>query len=205
MEWSTPTIRKPSTSSSTQHVPQLQQDTPNYAWSFELITPEDGLVLESDERLLEISFDFLMYQNHRAVLGDCADRFGYEFPIRFDFLDTFDKELVSKPAPIDEEPGWRRLHLPTHPELLFDVQRLEFTGQVKLETDGSCQVLSLVDRQSVTLVTANGIRQHFNYAETFVVPAAARQYQPINDSDQPVQVVVAYVKPNHARLERTTG
>ncbi|MEZ4518754.1 MAG: hypothetical protein R3C44_18710 [Chloroflexota bacterium] len=31
-----------------------------------------------------------MYHDHHAVLGECADQFGFEFPIRFDFLDTFD-------------------------------------------------------------------------------------------------------------------
>ena len=30
-----------------------------------------------------------MYRNHRAILGDSADRFGYDFPVRFNFLDTF--------------------------------------------------------------------------------------------------------------------
>ena len=31
-----------------------------------------------------------MYHNARAILGDCYSRFGTSFPIRFDFLDTFE-------------------------------------------------------------------------------------------------------------------
>jgi mannose-6-phosphate isomerase class I len=68
---------------------ELPQDEPNYAWSFELISPENGLVFGDGNYVSEVSFDWLMYRNHRAVLGDSADRFGYDFPIRFDFLDTF--------------------------------------------------------------------------------------------------------------------
>ncbi len=71
-----------------QHIPQLPQDEINYAWSFELITPENGLVFRANDYTLEVSFDFLMMHDHQAILGNAAERFGYEFPIRFDFLDT---------------------------------------------------------------------------------------------------------------------
>jgi mannose-6-phosphate isomerase class I len=71
-----------------RHIPDLPRDVPNHAWSFELISPENGLLLEGDTLLLETGFDSLMIHAAERVLGEGAARFGREFPIRFDYLDT---------------------------------------------------------------------------------------------------------------------
>lgn len=73
----------------------LNPDVINYAWSFELIAPENGIVLENEGRLLEVSFDSLLFHNSNAILGKAAKRFGYHFPIRFDFLDTMNGAPLS--------------------------------------------------------------------------------------------------------------
>lgn len=67
----------------------LNPDKPNFAWSFELISPENGIVLNKNGKNLEFSFDYLMYQENKRVLGENAARkFKYQWPIRLDYLDT---------------------------------------------------------------------------------------------------------------------
>lgn len=72
-----------------EHLEGLNTAEINYAWSFELITPENGLVFEHNGYLQEVAFDFLMLLQYRQILGMHAETFGTYFPIRFDFLDTF--------------------------------------------------------------------------------------------------------------------
>ena len=86
-----------------------------------------------------------------------------------------EQELISKPQIIEEGDGYQIVHLPTHPAHFYDVHRLDFDGSVEVETNGSCHSMSLVEGESVILETEGGHRTHFNYAETFVIPAAARE------------------------------
>jgi mannose-6-phosphate isomerase class I len=325
-----------------EHIPQLPRDVPNYAWSFELISPENGIMFESDGRLLEVSFDMVMYHDYRSILGICADRFGVEIPIRFDFLDTFDggnlsvqchprtefirrefgenftqdetyyildcepgarvylgfrgetdsnefraelersfregaeidierfvntepahkhdlllipngtihcsginnlvleisatpyiftfkmydwmrrdldgnfrplnidrawdnlyfdrrgerieREFVSKPHTLATGDDWRLIHLPTHPEHFYDVHRYEFATAVEVATGNNAHVLNLVEGESI-IVETNGRQMRINYAETFIVPAAAGKYRMINEGGSEAKVIVAFVKP----------
>lgn len=324
-------------------MPDLAQEVPNYAWSFEIIAPENGIMISSGGTLLEVSFDMLMFHDAAAMLGEAAERFGTEFPIRFDFLDTvrggnlsvqchprpdyirrhfgenftqdetyyildcvegarvylgfqedidpdafraelershregavidieqyvnsepasrgdlflipngtihcsgagnlvleisatpyiftfkmydwmrrdldgnlrplniaraFDnlyferrgaqvqRELLSRPRVTAEGDGWRVLHLPTHREMFYDVERLEFSTSIDAETRGACHVMNVVHGSSVMLETANGMRARFNYAETFIVPAAAGAYRLVNEGPGQAEVVRAFVKP----------
>ena len=65
-------------------------DAPNLAWSYELITPESGLLLGDDDAV-EVGFELLMAAEGERILGpDVAARFGMSFPIRFDYLDTLE-------------------------------------------------------------------------------------------------------------------
>jgi len=78
-----------------EHVEGLDPRAPNYAWSFELIVPENGVLFASEGVLLEVPFHALHAQEYAAILGRHAERFRDLFPIRFDWLDTVDGANLS--------------------------------------------------------------------------------------------------------------
>jgi mannose-6-phosphate isomerase class I len=61
----------------------------NYAWGFDCVPEENSLLLEFGAVTLEIPSINLVLRHPTSVLGGRVfERFGAEFPIRFDFLDT---------------------------------------------------------------------------------------------------------------------
>ena len=67
----------------------LNGESPNYGWCFDCVPEENSLLLEFGDTRLEIPAINLVFDQPRALLGESVRaRFGDEFPIRFDMLDT---------------------------------------------------------------------------------------------------------------------
>jgi mannose-6-phosphate isomerase class I len=67
----------------------LDPSASNYAWCFDCVPEENSLLLEAGGRVVEIPALDVVVREPRALLGERTfARFGAEFPIRFDFLDT---------------------------------------------------------------------------------------------------------------------
>jgi mannose-6-phosphate isomerase class I len=72
-----------------EEVCDLPRDVPNHAWCFDCVPEENSLLLGFGKHRVEVPAIDLVFQEPRALLGDAVfARFGAEFPIRFDFLDT---------------------------------------------------------------------------------------------------------------------
>jgi mannose-6-phosphate isomerase class I len=73
-----------------ERVCNLPEDgAPNHAWCFDCVPEENSLLLGFGEHRVEIpAIDLVFAQPERLLGQDVYRRFGDEFPIRFDFLDT---------------------------------------------------------------------------------------------------------------------
>ncbi|ANH81420.1 hypothetical protein A8C56_10885 [Niabella ginsenosidivorans] len=152
--------------------------------------------------VLEISstpyiFTFKMYDWLQVDLNGepRAINIGHAFNnLRFEYKGNYvTQELISKPRLIEEGSDWELYHLPTHSSHFYDVHRAEFDSRISLTTNDSCNILMLVEGTSVT-VQAGTEERVFHYAETFVIPEAAKQYTLINNSGGRARVVRVFIK-----------
>ena len=74
----------------------LDADSPNYAWSFDGVPEENSVFLRFGAVRMEFPAVDVVFYRPRLLLGERVHaRFGDEFPIRFDFLDTMQGQNLS--------------------------------------------------------------------------------------------------------------
>lgn len=74
-----------------KEVCDLDRNVENFAWCFDCVPEENSLLLKVGDTVVEVPSINLVFQHPKELLGDKVHaRFGTEFPIRFDFLDTME-------------------------------------------------------------------------------------------------------------------
>jgi len=72
-----------------KEVCDLDRKPENYGWCFDCVPEENSLYLNVSGELFEMPANNLVFYQTTALLGGPVEaRFGQDFPIRFDFLDT---------------------------------------------------------------------------------------------------------------------
>lgn len=122
-----------------EEVCDLPHDAPNHAWCFDCVPEENSLLLGFGDIEIELPAIDVTFLHPRELLGeDIFRRFGAEFPIRFDFLDTM---------------GGGNLSLQVHPRT--DYIRRQFG--MNYTQDESYYLLDAGDGGSVYLGLKTGI------------------------------------------------
>jgi mannose-6-phosphate isomerase class I len=68
----------------------LDKSVSNYGWCFDCVPEENSLLLKVNDIEFEMPSVNLVYTRSKELLGEPVEaRFGKDFPIRFDLLDTF--------------------------------------------------------------------------------------------------------------------
>lgn len=79
-----------------KEVCDLDQSEDNFAWSFDGVPEENSIYLQYGNTIIESPAMNVVQYQPRQLLGEKNyARFGAEFPIRFDFLDTMDGQNLS--------------------------------------------------------------------------------------------------------------
>lgn len=79
-----------------KEVCNLDKSKENYAWSFDGVPEENSIYLKYGETRIEVpAMDLVLYKPVELLGMKNYSRFGAEFPIRFDFLDTIGGQNLS--------------------------------------------------------------------------------------------------------------
>ncbi len=108
-------------------------------------------------------------------------------------------ELINCITVIREEEGFREERTGLHQQEFIETRRHWFSVPVLHETDGSVNVLNLIEGREVIVESPDALFEPFivHYAETFIVPASIRKYtiRPYGESEGTVCATIkAYVR-----------
>ncbi len=79
-----------------KEVCDLDRSAKNYAWAFDGVPEENSIFMQFGDVRLEVPSVDVVFYRPRALLGDRVHgRFGDEYPIRFDYLDTMGGQNLS--------------------------------------------------------------------------------------------------------------
>jgi len=109
------------------------------------------------------------------------------------------RNLINRIEPIGEGPTWREERTGLHELQFIETRRHWFTGLTPHDTNGTVNVVNLVEGMEATVESPNGGFDPFvvHYAETFIVPASVGEYtiRPSGDSlDQRCGTIKAFVR-----------
>lgn len=142
---------------------ELPENGSNYAWSFDGVPEENSLLLDFGGALIQTPALNLVLQQPRALLGERVHaRFGKEFPIRFDMLDTV---------------GGQNLSLQVHPLTEY----IQNTFNMRYTQDESYYILDAGENASVWLGVKEGVdpaamERDLRLAQAGGAPFPAEQY-----------------------------
>jgi mannose-6-phosphate isomerase class I len=131
----------------------LDPDAPNFAWCFNCVPEENSLMLDFAGVKFETPSINVVFFRTRALLGEKVEqRFGDEFPIRFDFLDTIDGGNLSLQVHPLTEYIQKHFGMPyTQDESYYmldaDPEAVVYLG-LKKNVDGDAMIRDLVNAQA---------------------------------------------------------
>ena len=122
-----------------KEVCDLDRTSPNYAWAFDGVPEENSIFMQFGDVRIEVPSIDVVFFAPRKLLGDKVHaRFGDEYPIRFDFLDTI---------------GGQNLSLQVHPLTEY----IQHTFGMHYTQDESYYILDCLDDTYVYLGLKEGI------------------------------------------------
>jgi mannose-6-phosphate isomerase class I len=142
-----------------EKVCDLPNDVPNHAWCFDCVPEENSLLLRFGSTCVEVPAINLTLLHPQELLGQSVySRFGAEFPIRFDFLDTM---------------GGGNLSLQVHPKTQYIWEKFG----MKYTQDESYYLLDAAEDGSVYLGVKNQVNRDAMITELQAAQANGRSFQ----------------------------